>query len=122
MKLRKAIIYVSGPYSGNTKGEITQNIKKAAEYALWVWKSGGIALCPHMNTAHFDNKGVSYASFLHGDLVLLERCDAVFMIPGWELSNGAKVEKQHAEQLRIPILYSKKDVSNFLEQCALANN
>jgi hypothetical protein len=41
--------------------------------------------------------------FLSGDLVLLERCDAVFMNEGWEKSIDARREMEYSMNTNLPI-------------------
>ena len=97
------IVYISGPY---TIGNIDENIQKARKVAIEVWESGNVALCPHLNTAHFElDCKCSYDDYLDGDLALLGRCDSILMMEGWEDSNGAKAEKKWAKGLGIPIYY-----------------
>ena len=35
-------------------------------------------------------------------LAMLSQCDAIYMIPGWESSNGAALEKEYADRCKIP--------------------
>jgi len=63
-----------------------------------------VAICPQMNTAHFD--GIPSEIFYAGDLDILERCDAVLMAGGWERSFGARMERIHALRNNIPVFES----------------
>ena len=38
------------------------------------------------------------------DIQLLCDCDLIYLMPGWEESEGAKLEKELAERLSIPVL------------------
>lgn len=99
---RTKVVYIAGPFRGPTHWAITQNIRAAEWYALEVWKMGGIALCPHLNTRNFQGE-LPDEAWLDGDLVMLERCDAVLLVPNWDRSVGAKAESHHAETKGIPI-------------------
>lgn len=97
------ILYIAGKYSG----DVTDNIAKAREVAIKVWESGNVALCPHLNTAHFeDDCKCTYDQFLNGVIALMRRCDGVVMIPGWEESKGALQEHALAVSLNMPIFYA----------------
>ncbi len=94
------LIYTAGPYSG----DIDKNIAHAAEVAKKLWAEGFAVICPHMNTAHFDG-AVTYDQFLSGDLEMVGRCDALYMLEGWQGSKGATIEHEFAKGRGIPIYY-----------------
>lgn len=111
------VIYIAGPYR-DKRGVwyIQENIRQAEHAAIFVWKFGGIALCPHKNTAFFDGAwDIADSVWLSGDLELLKRCDAVYAIPGWAHSHGASSEVTYARTLDIPVLTNELDVINFLK-------
>jgi hypothetical protein len=96
------IIYISGKYSG----DIDNNIALARKVAIEVWERGHVALCPHLNTAHFEEDcDCSYDDYIKGDLLLIEGCDAILMLPGWQESQGAQVEYEYAEKLGLPMYH-----------------
>jgi len=66
------VLYICGPY----RGRRLVNIVRARSAALFVWRCGGVALCPHLNTAFFDGKMPDQV-WLDGDLELLSRSDAI---------------------------------------------
>ena len=111
------VIYISGPYRSKWgEWHVRQNIRKAENAAEFVWLNGGVALCPHKNTAGFGGlPGCPDEVWIQGDLELLRRCDAVWMVDGWRDSNGARREMELARQLGIPILYSREAVVKFIE-------
>ena len=63
---------------------------------------GGIALCPHLNSRNFQGE-LPDDAWLEGDLVLLEKCDAILLVPNWNVSQGAKAEAQHADRKSIAV-------------------
>jgi uncharacterized protein DUF4406 len=96
------VVYVAGPFRGPNAWEIEKNIRHAEEWSLEVWRAGGAALCPHTNTRFFQGAAPDEV-WLDGDLALLAKCDAIFMIPGWERSSGANKELDYARILGIPV-------------------
>jgi len=60
-----------------------------------------VALCPHTMTRFYQGF-LPDALWLAGDLELLSRCDAVFLVPGWEDSQGARAENDFAKVKGIP--------------------
>ena len=41
MKAAMKVVYVAGPYRASTEYQVLQNIRKAEEVALHVWRAGG---------------------------------------------------------------------------------
>ena len=94
-----SVVYIAGPYTGN----IDRNIQQAREIAIKLWQMGHTALCPHLNTAHFEVDCTSgYDDYIRGDLDQLSRCDAIVMTKDWLASKGAVGERVYAEKLGIP--------------------
>ena len=99
------LVFISGPYRANHYDDIEANIKRAGNAALELWKQGFAVLCPHMNTAHFDDAGLTDNMALKGDLELLSRCDAIYMLRHWRASSGAVAEHDAAVDWGLEIIY-----------------
>lgn len=99
------VIYIAGPFRGNSAWDIEQNIRRAEELSLEVWKRGMVALCPHCNTRFFQGAAPDEV-WLDGDLEMLRRCDAVLLAPGHERSEGTKAEIAYAKERGIPVFHS----------------
>lgn len=113
------LVYVAGPFrSTNANGKsnawgVQSNVMRAMAVALEVWKSGHTALCPHANTMFFqDADGVDDEIWLKGDLLMLEKCDAMVLTTDWERSSGARAEAAFARSKGIPVYFS---VQEFLD-------
>lgn len=100
------VVYVAGPYRANTMRGVVENIRRAEAIAYEFWRAGYAVLCPHMNTAMFDGE-ISNQQFVAGDLEMLRRLkpEIVFMLRGWEKSEGAKAERDLAIELRYNIVH-----------------
>jgi hypothetical protein len=57
------------------------------------------------NPARLDETGKTYDDLLAESLELLKKCDAVYMLRGWENSKGANVEHQYAIDHDLAIYY-----------------
>ncbi len=88
------ILYVAGPYRAPTPAGVNKNIRKAREVAIALWRAGHVALCPHINSAHFEKHApdVPQDAYLDGGLELLKRCDGIVLVEVWEHSAGAGSE------------------------------
>ena len=113
-KPRRKKIFVSGKYR-DPRGEwyVECNIRAAEKEAQFIWMNGGAAFCPHLNTAHFGGL-LPDEVWLEGDIEFLMVCDAIYMLPNWETSDGAKDERQKAYDLGMPVLYDHADLLHFL--------
>ena len=105
------IIYIAGKYTGKTDEEISANIQKAREAAIKIWEAGHVAFCPHLNTAHFERDCIcKYEDYIKGDLQLLEKCDAVYVLRGGQHeSKGTRKEIFHAMRKNISIYYEENE-------------
>lgn len=104
------IVYTAGPYSGGKHGGVSneireRNIQSAREVSAELWRKGFAVICPHLNTARFedDYPDITYDQFIAGDLEIINAVDALVMLPGWEKSKGANIERAHALSLGIPV-------------------
>lgn len=90
-------VYLSGPMTGveNYKDIFNQYEKRLTDLGFTVF-----------NPAWFDyKKGWSYDEILDLDLAALQKCEAIFMLPGWEKSKGACIEYGYALAKGINIMH-----------------
>ena len=103
------VVYVAGPYSAPSEAEVKRNIARAEDVAQQIWKKGHVAICPHLNTAHWGSM-LTHEQFIKGDLELIRRCDAVFMLAGWPASKGASQEREFAEAHGIDVFFTRSEL------------
>lgn len=101
---RRPICYIAGPYRGANAWEIRQNIIRAEAKAFTIWELGAVALCPHLNTAHFQGSLDDHV-WLDGDLEMLRRCDALVLVAGYGHSAGAIAELTFARELGLMVFF-----------------
>jgi hypothetical protein len=109
------VVYVAGPFRASNSWAIEQNVRRAEELALEVWRLGAACICPHANTRFYQGAAPD-ALWLEGDLAILRRCDAVLMTPNWGCSIGAVNEHCEAIRFRIPIFYALEDLTRWLKE------
>jgi len=101
------IVYVAGPYRARNKWfkqlQVIRNIWRAREVAKMLWHQGHTALCPHSNSGLFSGDVAPDHVFIDGYLELLELCDAMVLLPGWQQSDGVWQELSHARKHGIAV-------------------
>ena len=73
-----------------------------------MWDEGWAVICPHANTAFFsgeEDHEVDRLKWIEGDLEMLWRCDAIYMLKGWEDSRGAVTERDQAITIDLQVIY-----------------
>jgi len=96
------VVYVAGLFRGPTAWHIERNIRRAEEVGLAVAEAGAAPLIPHANTRFFHGT-LTDEFWLAATMEMLNRCDAVMMVPGWPDSKGALAERDEAKRLNMPV-------------------
>ena len=105
----RPLLYICGPYTGMDSEETNNNISVAREYAVAAAKAGWFPFTPHLNTAHFevDCPEVPNEDWIDGDLAILRLLPraraAVLLLPGWEQSKSARLERDWAIHLNLEV-------------------
>lgn len=107
------VIYIAGPFRGQTPWEVELNIRNAEHAALAVAELGGVPLCPH-TMFRFFNGLLNDEFWLEGTKELLRRCDSIYLITQWTSSSGSHGEKALAEEMGMPIFYTLPEVKLWL--------
>jgi len=105
----KKIFYVAGPYRADTERGVVENIRMAEAVAIEIWKTGHIALCPHLNTRLFGGI-LPDEAWLEGAIELMKRCDGIVLVPGWQKSQGTKIEIEKAQSMDMPVFHNVSDI------------
>ena len=100
-------VFIAGAYWSSDSNEIERNIELAEQHSIKLWNRGYKAFCPHLNTRRFEVKTkADEKAYREFDMRMLQCCDAVFALPNWEESEGAKAEIDEAKRLGKPVFYS----------------
>ena len=95
-------IYISGPISGIEINIAYQIFEKAENKLL----NEGYEVVNPMKLDH--SHGKTWTDYMKEDLKAMMDCDAIFMLPQWRSSAGAKIEHDLAKKLGIDIFYFYK--------------
>lgn len=106
--------YISGPYSCGGEATLRErraNVEKARQIFRKLLEMGHNPICTYIQTAEMDDvPGMSWSRFLANSIEWLLKCDAVFMVEGWTLSDGAIDEHAAAMAMHMPIYQDILDV------------
>lgn len=98
----RATIFISSPYSAETVEDRERNVKTAMVAADILFQLGYEPFCPllfHYHDLHFPR---TWNDWMTTCLTWLEKCDAVYRLPGE--SRGADIEVERAVELGIPVI------------------
>jgi hypothetical protein len=101
----RPVVFVCGPYRADSAWEIEQNVRRAEEVALYLWREGAVAVCPHAMTRYYQG-AADDDLWLSGMRILLMRCDAVVTVGEWRQSEGSRLEVDVAAECGMPIFAS----------------
>ena len=123
MRSKIPVVYVAGPYRASSREKIADNILAARAVAVAAARLGWFPICPHTNTAHFDDDLPGQDQFfLDGTLALMERCDAVVLVNGWACSQGTLGEIKRARELGMPIYESLGELPSATQFSSMADD
>lgn len=97
------IVYICSPYSG----DIEVNIEKTKTYCRHAVREGHVPVAPHLMFPQFLNEDKDRELALQMDLVLLERCDELWVF-GETVTSGMKAEIAYANNKDIKIRFFKQ--------------
>lgn len=60
------------------------------------------------NPMSVQGKFSTWEQYMKHDIIELMKCDCIYMLDGWELSRGARIEHSIMEALKLPILYESE--------------
>lgn len=107
--MKKLKIYVAGPITNTDTEVVKRNINNAKYVGEQLFKKGHLPYVPHTHFSGWDVDMHEHYDILmeHGLNILSNWADAIFYLGA---SNGADIEKQKAEQLKLKIFTSLSDI------------
>jgi hypothetical protein len=118
-------VYLAGPFRGKDSFEVNSNVQQAtvAMYGLIdAARSAGVkvaVICPHSMTQNFD-RTFDDEYWLAATMELMYRCDVLLMLPGWENSKGAKLERKAALAKQKLVFDSVADLTKWARETVSA--
>jgi len=90
-------VYLSGPMTAKHGFSVEENVAAGLRVHLDLLRLGVPSFCPHLAGA-FPSAwaDVPYDQWLAYDFAVIDRCTHVLMLPRWETSTGACMERDYA--------------------------
>lgn len=102
-------IYIAGPITGIPREEY-MGAFKYWENTLRKYEPNSIILNPAEKNDDLEGMGLSHGQFLCVCKGMIDACDEVYFMPGWEKSEGAKQEYYYAIETNKPRCIIKIEV------------
>lgn len=110
------MLYVSGKFShDDLLHGVEHNVLIASRYSLEAWRKGWATISPHKNSSGFQHSDLPWEIWMLGDLAFIarmlpERGDALLMLPQWEESSGARIERDYALEIGLNVYYAEHGI------------
>jgi len=99
----RPLIYVAGALRGDVPTYIS-NCSRMIKYAESIRRSGVAVYIPCLDLLQGLVMGdMEFTDYFNNSFEVLKRCDGVYLVPGWENSEGTKREIALAESIGIPV-------------------
>jgi hypothetical protein len=95
-------IYISGPMTGWHNNNVESFNAVAAQL-----RAAGHQV---VNPAELNDPQATYAQAMRTDIAALLTCESICMLPGWQSSRGANLERDIAGVIGLEILYVKLEI------------
>lgn len=96
-------IYIAGKITGCNLYDAQYKFRKASRM---------LRECGHTPVNPMDKvseqEGLSWADYMKEDIPLLLCCDAIYLLPDWADSKGARLEKIIAEELGMELIFESR--------------
>lgn len=106
------LIYIAGAYRGPTPWATEQNVRRAEAVGMEVARLGGFPVIPHANTRPYFAGERPDGFWLDGTRRLMDRCDGVVLLVGWEASEWAVAEHERAKMHGTPVFHEREVVES----------
>lgn len=116
-RLDMPLIYVGGRFSdgGNLPQEEQDKNRDLLRYhAACFTNMGWAVIAPlEMDLWAVERGLMRYEDCIGKDLVLIQRCDVLFLAPGWSKGTGTQIEFEFARENEIPVISEHMTAADF---------
>jgi hypothetical protein len=117
-------IYIAGAITPVGKNhpvlEYLTNKRRGIRATVEVLRRGYSVFCPFTDDDYWmvlmEGEEIPPKMIYQASLSMLEVCDGVLVIPGWEDSMGTKKEMERAREINIPVFFSLDDLDSYFRE------
>jgi len=115
----KKKIYVAGAIESNSIITSLENLRRGQRSSFLIMQMGFIPFCPFIDFLFFfqvrpeNNEKITKEMIQEYSMEWLKVCDAVYLVPGWEESEGTQKEIRVADELGIPVIENMKTLKDY---------
>ena len=107
-------IYIAGAYSASNVITVLDNMREGMRLATKVFLLGYAPFCPWLDF-HFqlmlrEGEILTVEDYYKYSIAWLEVSEGMLLVPGWQVSKGAKAEVEIAKKMDIPIFYDIEEL------------
>lgn len=100
---QREVVYIAGPYKAPDAAGIRENIETAELGGCALMREGYDVIVPHTQSRIDGHGEFDDPRWVGATMNLMERCDTVAVLPGWEHSAGTCAEIDRAIELGKPV-------------------
>lgn len=93
-------IYISGPITGTTGYQ-----ERFAEAEEKIYAAGNIPVNPERVNRQLPEQ-TTHEEYMQTSIAMLDMCDVILMLPGWQESKGCNIEFEYAYEHGIHIVFA----------------
>lgn len=113
-------VYVAGAYSAPNILQVLENMRKGMKACTELFLTKKYAVfCPwidyHFSLMKPDDTEITIEHYYNYSTAWLEVSDAVLVLPGYENSKGTLAEIKRANELFIPVFYSRQELDDWFD-------
>ena len=104
------IVYLAGPMTPKDGYTLEQNVEAASTVYFRLVRERVPTFCPHLGASLQNSFDTSYETWLRYAYVVIDQCTHVLMLPRWETSYGATLERSYALRKGKQVVYDVEEL------------